>query len=101
MTPTILIAVAITGIVALTVGILIGVALGMSLQWRRNKPHMITDGGTGELEARVKELEEWQIGLWHTIETQAEYIDALEAGDDDGEWDFDQDDPEYVAGEGG
>lgn len=57
-----------------------GILFGMSLQWRRN-------------EARINELEGWYITLWHTIDTQAEYIDALEGDDDD----FDQDDPEYVA----
>ena len=61
----------------LAAGIAIGILLGMSLQWRRS-------------EAYIAELEMDKKALRDELDVQLD--------DDDDIDDFDQDDPEYVAG---
>ncbi len=49
------------GIVAFAIGIV----AGMSWQWRRDKPHIIADGGTGEIKPAydddddLDDLDDW------------------------------------------
>lgn len=84
----------------LAAGIIIGIPLGMSWQWRRNKPYIrrledMRNDAHHEMVEQKWCSEAYIARLEATCEALA---DALTSPDDDPDDEFDQDDPEYVAG---